>query len=370
MSNSIVWLTTVTDVSPPPVGDPLLGPRAESYQWRMLSGDGAPMGDLDGVEGATLNFSIFTTIRGGGTLDHTGLETPDWNKIRLQPWITVEHDCGTATWPLGVFIPAAPAANWDDGDVSRSVELYDKLLILDQDMVEETYAVQKGEVVTDRIKALILSAGEDLVAVEDSAEVLRADTVWEAGTTKLKIVNDLLESINYFSLWCDGYGAYRADPYIPPASRPISREFLDDENGIYSPSFEHDQDTFLIPNKMIVKSRSDGEDEGMTAVATNMDPEDPFSYPSRGRWITRMDEDVEASSQAVLNAIAVRRLRELSQASSSLTIKTALVPLDLNSLVKFSSQLANLDLSAVVQKLDITCTPGTLVTTTLSEVRA
>lgn len=247
------------------------------------------------------------------------------------------------------------------------MELYDKLLVVDQDAVETSYALDVGANVINSIADLILSTGEARVSITASAETLRTAMVWEAGTSKLRIINDLLSAINYFSLWVDGYGNFRAEPYVEPSRRGLSWSFFDNAESIYSPDFSHDFDTFKIPNKVILVSQSDGETEALTATAYDQRPDSPFSFEARDRWIAVTETNVEATSQAVLDALAQRRLKELQMVGSTYEISHALIPLDLNALVAFR-RLDLIDALGVVQKFTLRTDVGALVTSTIREV--
>ncbi|NUT06628.1 MAG: hypothetical protein HOV76_24440, partial [Hamadaea sp.] len=274
--------------------------------------------------------------------------------------------------PNGVYLPAAPATDYDDGRASRDVELQSLLTVLEEDQVEQTYALAAGTVVTTAVRSLIAEAGGTggaRVAGTDSDETLRSALVWEAGTSRLRIINDLLDAINYFALWVDGQGTYRLDPYVLPTQRGSSWDFRDDATGIYSPAFTHTRDLFAVPNKVVGISPGYGDAPALTSVATNEDPASPFSRPSRGRWITQVDTNVEATSQQVLDAIVARRLAELSQVSSSVDITHWPVPLSPNDLTTFLREPAGLDLRGVVQKTSIQCSPGALASTSIQEVR-
>lgn len=364
-----VWLAESTPVNPVRPVDPFTTHRRESWRWAVMSNSEAPMGDLDGAGTATLEFNVNSTIRSGGNLGWSGRgDMPDWLKIRLQPWYTLRWSGGDISWPLGVFIPAAPKVSYTSGGYTVSLELYDKLLILEQDTAESTFTVPAGANVTDTIRAIIAEAGETLLTIVDSDETLSSPMVWEIGTTRLKIVNELLEAINYFSLWCDGWGAYHAAPYYAPQTRPIVRTFTDDAASIYSPDFTHDLDTFNVPNRVTLVARSDGDAPALTAVATDEDPNSPFSQPSRGRWLGQPFTDIEATSQAVLDSIAVRRLRELQQVSSTFDFSHAMVPLNLNDVVRFQQSPNGINVRAVVQTMTISTAVGELVRTSLRQV--
>lgn len=366
------WSSAVFLIPPPgPVspGDPLLTHRDESWRVNLLTQSEAAAGTLDGVTGGRLDFSVHDTIRSGGSLEVTGPGVAtDWLNVRIQPWYVLTTPDGEVSWPLGVFLPAAPKTRHTDTGRLVAVELYDKLLILDQDKIETTYTVDAAAVVTDTVRDLITSTGETKVALADSAETLTAPMVWEAGTSKLRIVNDLLAAVNYFAVWVDGWGRFRADPYVRPSARGVRWSFVDGASGIYSPDFAEDRDGFAVPNKVLLVSRTDGASEALTSVSTNTDPGSAWSQPSRGRWVVHVETDVEATSQAVLDGIAARRLAELSQVSAVLEIQHAPIPLDLNDAVGFRRSTVGLEVLAVVQRMSVDMATGALVSTTLKGV--
>lgn len=350
-------------------GDPLTGHRSESWRVELLNLSDTSLGNLDGVAGGDLTFNVYATIRGGGSLDYKG-EPIDWLAHRVQPWYRAEFMGQMIEWPLGVFIPAAPATGYGAAGGTQGIELYDKTLILDQDKVEATYSVAAGAVVTAAVRDLLESIGETRLAVTDSPEKLTTAMIFEAGTSKLRIINDLLDAINYFSIWVDGTGTFRVEPYRKPADRPVRFGFVDDATSIYSPDFVHDFDTFEVPNRVVLIGQSDGEELAPTAVAENRNPGDLFSYPSRGRWITRVEEGVEATSQAVLDALAARYLADGRSVGSTFDFKHAPIPLDFNDAVGFRRDAEGIDVLGVVESISYSFATGALCSTKIREVQA
>jgi len=351
----------------PPGPDPLTAAhRVESWWVDLLNPDDVLLGRLDGVTGGQIDQSVGATISGGGKIevDDVG-QGVDWLTIRVRPWWSV---AGAEPWPLGVFLASAPTALHTETGRAWSVELLDKLVILDQDAVDGSYSLPAGTVVTTAVKAVIASAGETATAITDSDETLTAGMVWPAGTSKLRIVNDLLAAINYFSLRCDGFGRYVAAPYIRPQDRPVARAFAEGARAIHEAAFTRDQDLAAIPNKVVLVATATGDTESLVAVATNTDPASPFSYPSRDRWIVHTEEGVEATSQGVLDALAARRLADLSSVTATLDIAHAAVPLDLNDSVTLTS--GGVAARGVVQKMSLGLAVGALMRTTVREVAA
>lgn len=373
-----VYFTRLSDPYHPLRPDPYTGHRLEVWRWVVLSFDHAEIGELDGVKDGTLEFSTGNTIRGGGSMTWAGpkKDEPDWDRVYLQPWYGFTAEDGSYhEWPRGVFIPATAPTAYTDTARTLDVDLYDKLLILDRDKVVETYTIKKGTNVGTAVRSVIEEAGQDRHNIEDTTETVRTDMVWEPGTSRLRIINDLLESINYFSLWADGYGTYQGLPYQDPQARPTLRAFVDDATSIYAPDFTHERDTFDTPNRVVAVGRGDdapddgGEPEVFVGVAENTDPGSPTSYPARGRWIVHHEQDVEATSQSVIDGIAARRLSELTQTSSVVEFQHAPIQLELNDIIEFRYK-DDVAVRATVQSFSMSTEPGTLMSTRVREVAA
>lgn len=345
----------------------LLTHRRERWTYELLDQNEASLGMLQGVKGCTLDFSIFATITSGGTLNITEVDDVNWHSCRVAVAYNLldSNDQVTQTWPIGIFIPAAPKRNVEAGGaITRAVELYDKTLILMQDQVEDAYTVEAGEVVTEAVTTVIQGTGQAGIAITASAEVTAGPRTWEAGTPKLTIVNDLLRSINYFSVWCDGVGIFRSEPYRPPSQRLPVHTFADDAQGLYLPAFGMDLDNFDVPNKL-VQIVSNPDQPVLKSTATNEDPASPFSYQSRGRWITKVVKDAEATSQDVLDGLTERELNDLTTGTENLETKHAWLPIYLNDVVGFRNAASGTDQLYAVVKQRLDCKPGGLVTATI-----
>lgn len=342
----------------------LTGHRVEDWWVELLDRNDTPLGRLRGVTGGRLDQNVHAIISGGGTLHLQDLgQDIDWLSARVQPWYSV---AGHEPWPLGIFLPSAPTAGYSPTGRRWSVELLDKLAILDQDKVDGSYSLPAGTNVTLAVQEVIMSAGEDRVAITASSETLTSGMVWEAGTSKLRIVNDLLASINYFSLRADGHGRYVAQPYTRPEDRELNWEFLEGARAIHSPDFTRDEDLASVPNKVVLVSSAAIDEPAMVGVATNEDPSSRFSYQSRGRWITHTEDLVEATSQEVLDGLAARKLADLSAATATLSVEHAALPLQLNDAVRFVT--AGVETRGVVQKMSQALEVGALTRSTIREV--
>jgi len=349
----------------------IIGNRAASWRIDLLNNDGSPAGTLDGVDGGSLEWST-AQIKGRGTLNVTDSgQGVDWLNVRIKP-VYILND--TTEWPRSIFIPTAPVETWVGGVRSWSVDMLDKSCVLAQDRVDSYYSLAAGVNVINTVRALITGAGENAGAITDSTETLTVAKVWPIGTPKLTIINDLLNSIGYFALYVDMNGQFRAEPYTRPAQRPTVYTFIDDSDSIYGDTFTRDVDIYGIPNKVLHVSQGTSGAEALTSVATNEDPNSPYSYANRGRWIVNDDAatPVDVTSQEALDTITRRDL--INSTSVTATVDIVHAPLEgveINAAVQFANTPAGVDARHVITHTTLTIEAAgalALAATTLREV--
>lgn len=343
--------------------DPLhRGQRREYYRVDLMTNRDGTIGRLDGVSQVSLDFDGddqgVLTSTGSLSLDDQGQDI-DWLNARCQPWANVNG----VEWPLGVYIMSAPVEQHASTGRSWDVDLKDKLSILDEDLLAETYALDTGANIVDAIRQLIADAGEANHAISADPRVLSGPLTWPPATSRLTIVQELLKMLNFSPLWVDGWGQYVGEPRIDPQERPVVETFVEGVTAIHLPSFQVTKDVASIPNRLIgVASTSSG---GLVVTADNEDPEHPYSIPARGRVIARQ-EDFEAADIDALAALVVRRMQELMAPGSTVQFQHAIIPLQVGSVVGFSSDGVSID--GAVLSTSVTLAAGETMQTVIQEV--
>lgn len=319
-------------------------------------------------------------------------EQPDWlvtdytdtGTFRVavtQVWQVEETPLPEIPW--GVFLVSAAAEQWQDTGRVWSLELLGKATVPSQDIVEQSYSVPAGTPILQEIRDILLSAGEAMAIDESVTLATRTSMVWEAGTSKLKIINDLLDSAGYNSLWEDGWGNFKATPRVLPADRSIMYELLnlprelnDGEQSIYEPEWKRERDSFKVPNKVIAVQAAGGDDgDALTGQWTNEDPNSPYSYQSRGnRWITEVVDSVECPEGTpeeivdFLQARARATLVQMSAVQAEVNVSHLPIPVRVSDVLRFSHTRAGVDARHVITKLDLDTSPTGLMRSTLQEV--
>lgn len=309
----------------------MLGARKPRWKVWLLDEFDNRVRLLRSVEGGAV--SVVAQSRLGGSGDLTLVEAVDWLSARCQ--IVYDPGTGDAEWPVATMLFTSPETTYAGTRTVYDVQLLSKMSVVDEDTVESTFSLPAGVNIIDTVVSLIQSTGETRVAVTPSSATLTNPQMWDAGESKLTIINDLLQAAGYWTLWCDGAGLFRVEPWQSPADRVVSWVFETGETSIVEAGHTFTQDMSSVPNKVVVVGEGDGDNPPLVGVATNENPESMFSYQSRGRWITSTETGVEADSQTVIDQIAQRRLLDAMSPVGRIKVSHGVVPLEPDQLVMF-----------------------------------
>lgn len=308
--------------------------------------------DRDGqrvpINGGSLAFTVANSVKSTGTISVRG--TRDW----LHERVTIAARIDGRPLPLGVYVPTAPDESYTLTGAAYDVELADLTALLHQARFGYTYAVEAG---VDPIEKVIeIIGGTAPVIADDNTETLASPMFWTPSeeNTKLRIVNDLLEAAGYFSLWADGLGNLRLQRYVRPQDRPVMGSFP------YG-RVKKSTNAFRIVNKVIAVGEAEPDVEPLIGVA-ELRGDSPYSIENLGER-SHVEENVQATSQAVLTDYAHRRLDDLSIEMVTHVVEHTHRPIALNEIYTVR------EVAAVVQRIEI---PLTLAKcrTTLREVAA
>lgn len=241
-------------------------------------------------------------------------------KLHIPPYGTNDY----VEWPQGVFLLSSPSRTGENSTtIYRDVEAYDALQVFNDDLINSRYTVAASASYTSTISTLLGSIPKSIQA---STSVLPAAKEWDPGTSKLKIINELLNALNYQSLSFDEDGIAIVKGYTSPSQRAPEYVYADDEVGLINPNVTQDFDLFSIPNNWVLVV-SDPDRAALVGTYTNTDPSSPTSTVRRGRTITDFRTEQDAADQTALNAKAQRLAFEASQIYEAVEFKTAMMPI-------------------------------------------
>lgn len=283
---------------------------------------------LDIIEGS-VSLSALDLIKRTGTFTLSEYTEKNINFLsdRLQPYFRLRMpDGGWVEWPLGIFLMSSSRRKTGNAHVLRSINGYDKSIILNQDRFLSRYLIPKGANYVNAIVTIIGEAGLVKINIPQNGAVLTRDIEFEIGTTRLEAVNYLLEVINYTSIYADVNGAITAEPYRMPAERVIQHVYNSDSLSILEPEADEEFDLFDIPNVFVRVATNPENDEALKAVFINENPNSPLSTVGRGRSIVSYDEINDIADQDTLYNYTRRVAYESSQVYSKVGFSTAMMP--------------------------------------------
>lgn len=328
------------------------GKRDITFEYQLLDKQGNYKRTLDCVTSGSVSLNALDeikrtakfTLTDDGSIDFLSdrikpickLWVPPGKLIRqffyLSPWQITESDIqllpaqgGYVSFSLGEFLLVSPERSDDEsGAVIRDVEAFDQTVILRDDAVDGKFLCVAGSLYTDVIRSILENAGIFRHNITASEKTLPADREWESGTSKLTIINDLLDSMNYWSLWFDEEGYAVASPYVLPAQAASEYEYVAGESGVIVTTVKQKLDLFNVPNKWVFVV-SEADRTVLRSTYVNDSPSSKLSTVSRG--FTKVAyKQVDAADQATLDALVQRAANDAMSVYDEVTWTSLIMP--------------------------------------------
>lgn len=304
------------------------GSRRFAFRYELLDSSNNKIGDLTAVESCTIEQNWLADIkrtakfrlRDTGDIDFLSNRIKPYVQLRLPPYGPDDW----VEWPQGVFLLSSPQRTADaTGTRWRDVDAYDATQVYTDDLVDARYTVASGTKYTDAVSTLLGSVPKNITT---SASTLPTAREWDPGTSKLKIINELLGSVNYESLSFDEDGIAIVRPYRAPSTRPAEYTYADDDLSVMLPEVVQDLDLFAIPNKWVLVV-SEPDRAALSSTYTNTNPASPTSTVRRGRTIVDFRTEQDAADQGALDALVSRLAFEASQVYEAIEFETGIMPI-------------------------------------------
>lgn len=270
-----------------------------------------------------------------------------WGTVLVRPWqsITDTVTGDSATWYTGAYLLTTPEQPEDEDVPLLDATGGDRSQLLDRPVAED-YTAAAGTTYRQALLDVFTAAGLSGVLVEGSAadDVLPVDRDWplvgrssdpdqtDSPVTWRRIVNTLLEAINFRAVWVDESGLFRCQAYRDPAARPPEFTFdaEDAHTTIVGTERRLLRDVWKTPNRWVFRqsNRPDGAPaptEGDGIYTYDLPDEHALSAVSRGMvWPTVFD--YEAATHNKLVELGDRRVAYDLRITSTLKVRTGPFP--------------------------------------------
>lgn len=293
----------------------------------------------DDLAGGTVSRRMHTTVHGTCRLALS--RQLAWGNDLVRLYMTLADGTVEARWNVGVFALTTPDRKVGESPETYDVQGYDRLHLL-QRQVGADYTVTAGTTYRQALEDAFTAAGLSGVLIEGAAadDTLPADKTWalvpddesdpdqtDTPVTWLRVVNDLLQAINFRGVWADQDGIFRCEGYLAPSVRAVEWTFdADDVDTIVGADRTVSEDVWAAPNKWVFRWKNGGtgvEGDGVYTV----DESDTTNGDRLGRtlvWTSVID--YEAASQAKLVELGDRRVAADKRVTSRLEVTTGPMP--------------------------------------------
>lgn len=224
--------------------------------------------------------------------------------------------------PLGRYVMSSPDRLLENGQAIREIRCYSMLKIFKDEKLEEMLVLPAGTHITNEIKRMITGYANRIPELNYR---LATQKVFPAGTEKLEVINEMLDTINYSRLLVDLSGIFYIQPYIAPSDRDTEITYVEGEARIIdSITEELDLD---VPNVFVLATSNIDIDPPLVAVYKNQNPSSPVSIQARnGKKVTEFNTVDDVTDETVLNAKNKKIAYERTEIFSHVEFTTAVNP--------------------------------------------
>lgn len=270
--------------------------RQVYYEYTIANAHGVTLGRIEIENGKITYDSRSDVMRSfSGTCRKSDIANIDSIDYRLVPWMCLKIGDDVVKWPLGKFL-IEPSEDGNKNYINVQIYGYDLGKIALDDKVDSRIYMNAGSVYTSMALQI---AGTDYEHIELNAspKIRDAEAEWPIGSSKLKVINELLGAISYNPLFFDEYGVGHITEYTFPENQSVERTYRADKESVIVDQISKKSNKFEVANKFI--RYVENVDVGyMVATYINADPSSPYSTVTRGRTIvdSKMVKDIATQS--------------------------------------------------------------------------
>lgn len=264
--------------------------RLVAYKYELLDKNNNHKKWLYTVSSCNIAYQSLTQLKASAKLSMLDDTDINWLTDRIRIYMVLN---GVQTL-LGTFLLSSSGKKISNiGTITRGVEAYSTLQILLDDKLETRLQIVAGTNAINECIRLIGTSG--LYDIASSSKTLLSDKVYEIGTSKLDVINDLLSVVNYTSLYVDREGKYIAKPYILPTDRDIDISIQNDIIGLVKEEMTDSLDLFSVPNVFIRYTSDITINPPLSYTFENTNASSITSIANRGRRIVDA-QSIEATT--------------------------------------------------------------------------
>ena len=340
---------------------------------RVSRATGYETGLLDGFKaGGSIERNLDTAVKESGSVEHVGDLDIGADLVRIY-LDAAFPDGSTESAALGTFLASSTSRKTDGSASSRTVSLAGRLKELEDAEFVTPFCVPAGTNLVTYAAGIVRDAGLDVrsdASAYASTEPLyygvqpQGTDASSSDSTKLAVVNDLLDRAGFDSARTDAYGTVVLSRSADVASRPVAWSFEEGPYARFLRDATDEFDTSEIANSVYAVFTGAAEEGGeqVTTIghAVDSDPDSPWSTASMGREVTARYEYQRYSTQADADVKAAELLAQQRSVARKVTISHVYAPVTIGDAVRIAYASGGIDGTFSVRTQRIEMGPGCL----------
>lgn len=309
------------------------------------------------ITGGSLELSALSDLKAQGTLLFEGEAAPnDHDMVRIFYWFT-DDEGNKHQEPLATLFCECSEIEHNGELVSGTLKCYSVLQVLADKSHGRPYTVKKGTNALQKAVDLCKSLNLRVNNPAPGTFKLTKDHTFEEDASYLEMVNWLLETAGYQSVWPDAYGILQIAKYVEPSKRAPVFVFEDGEQSIMYPRVSVRNDYKAAPN--VCRLYYETKDEALWAKTSNVDPESAASTVSRGRektlraTISQLEAETQAGRLKELKELSKTKLIDASAEIEYVNLTHAWLPININDAIEVDYKTAGIKWNGAITNLKI-----------------
>lgn len=224
--------------------------NTQSFKYIALDRNLQPIRDISAYveDGGTVEYNSLTRLKANCTItvSLSSEEVLNLYAIRIYNCLNDLEEC------LGTFIISTPDHKFEEDLQTIECVGYSTLWLISNNSPSSRYYVGKGTNCIAEVKRILTMLGFSF-SIADCDKTTSTNREWQLGSYYLDIINDLLDTAGYTSLYVDVLGSYKSAPYVLPEDREIDLILnKNDIDSMIEPTQISTLDKFNVYNKFIL----------------------------------------------------------------------------------------------------------------------
>lgn len=227
----------------------------------------------------------------------------------------------TGEHPLGVYMCIAMPEQLSDTGTIYQIEMYDETMILHQASFENRTYYASGTLYQTIIEQLLVGSGMTNFYFDSTSATLQTEREFAPGDNYLKVINALLDEINYEHIYAGLDGFIYLKKKIQ--KNTADHVYSDKKRFRLLKPIQRETDIFSLPNVLIGVVSSPDTEEPMVSKMVNDDLNSQISIPNRGYKVVKVYKLSNIASQEDLDSFIAAEYLKATQMTETAQISTA-----------------------------------------------